>query len=197
MPRHLVLFLRAPRLGVGKRRLAREIGDVAAQRFQRLMIAVLLRRLATDRRWRLRIALTPDRARACRWSRAIETLGQGGGDLGIRMQRALRACHPGPVVLVGADIPALGACEVAAAFRMLGNRDVVFGPAEDGGFWLIGARHPRCLPPLFRGVQWSSPKALADTVAGLPRRLTVGFVARLPDVDDAEAYRRHAPRRCF
>src|SRR5204863_9856325 len=49
MRRHLILFVRAPLLGVGKRRLAREIGDVAAVRFEQLMIALLQRRLAADR----------------------------------------------------------------------------------------------------------------------------------------------------
>ena len=62
MRRHLVLFVRAPALGHGKRRLARAIGDVAALGFERLMIARLLRRLGNDRRWQLRIALTPDHA---------------------------------------------------------------------------------------------------------------------------------------
>jgi len=60
MRRHLVLFVRAPQLGRGKRRLAQEIGDVATVRFERLMLALLLRRLGRDRRWRLRIAVTPD-----------------------------------------------------------------------------------------------------------------------------------------
>src|SRR5204862_3495002 len=62
MRRTLVLFVRAPLLGTGKRRLARDIGDVAALRFERSMIALLLRRLAKDRRWRLRIVVTPDKA---------------------------------------------------------------------------------------------------------------------------------------
>jgi uncharacterized protein len=199
MRRHLVLFVRAPRLGVGKRRLARGIGDVAAVRFERLMIALLLRRLTGNRRWRLRIAVTPDTARrpARDWRRKIETVGQGSGDLGTRMYRALQGCPPGPVVLIGADIPMLDARVIAEAFRLLGNRDVVFGPAEDGGFWLVGARHPRILPNFFRGVRWSGPDALADTLARLPRRTSAGYVDRLADVDDAEAYRRLAPQRGF
>jgi rSAM/selenodomain-associated transferase 1 len=199
MRRHLVLFVRAPALGIGKRRLARDIGDVAAVRFERLMVSLLLRRLAGDGRWRLRIAVTPDKARhrARYWRHGIGAAGQGGGDLGQRMDRALRACPPGPVVLVGADIPALGARQVDAAFRLLGTRDVVFGPAEDGGFWLVGARHPGRLPPLFERVRWSSPHALADTLAALPRRIAAGFVERLEDVDDAGAYRRLAPGRGF
>jgi uncharacterized protein len=199
MRRHLVLFVRAPELGHGKRRLAREIGDVATVRFERLMLALLLRRLAADRRWRLRIAVTPDKARrrARYWRRGVDVTGQGGGDLGVRMRRALAACPPGPVVLVGGDIPALAARHVATAFHQLGGCDLVFGPAEDGGFWLVGARRRPRLPPLFDKVRWSSPHALADTLADLPRRVTVGFVDRLEDVDDGEAYRRLMPRRGF
>ena len=199
MQRTLVLFVRAPQLGAGKRRLAREIGAAAALRFERIMIARLLRRFAPDRRWRLRLAVTPDEARrrARFWHPGTAAVGQGGGDLGMRMWGALRACPPGPAVLVGADIPALAARHVWAAFRLLGSHDLAFGPAEDGGFWLVGARRPRHLPALFSGVRWSGPHALADTLARLPRRMTVGFAERLEDVDDADAYRRLLPRRGF
>jgi len=117
--------------------------------------------------------------------------------LGIRMRRALSASPRGPVVLVGGDIPALAARHVAAAFHLLGQHALVFGPAEDGGFWLVGARCGPRLPSLFERVRWSGPFALADTLARLPRRVSVGFVDRLEDVDDGEAYRRLAPRRGF
>jgi glycosyltransferase A (GT-A) superfamily protein (DUF2064 family) len=143
--------------------------------------------------------MTPDRARQARriHRSAAEVTAQGRGDLGSRMDRALRAFVRGPVVLVGADIPALGPVEVATAFRLLGSHDLVFGPAEDGGFWLVGARNPRRFSRLFRRVRWSSPYALSDTLAGLPRVATVGFAARLSDVDDAASYNRLAPRRGF
>jgi rSAM/selenodomain-associated transferase 1 len=195
----LILFVREPMLGSGKRRLAREVGDVTAVRFERLMIALLLRRLAKDGRWRLRIAVTPDKAcrRARQWRTGVEAVGQGEGDLGRRMRRALETCPPGPVVLIGADIPALMPRHVAPAFRLLGSCDLVFGPAEDGGFWLIGARHPSRLPPLFERVRWSGPYALADSLAGLPRRIKVGYADRLEDVDDGSAYRRRKPNRGF
>lgn len=199
MQRHLVLFIRAPALGRGKRRLAKGVGDVAAVRFERLMLALLLRRLAADRRWRLRIAAAPDRTcPSIRHSRCgIEVVPQGGGDLGSRMRRAIAGAPPGPVVLVGADIPAITAGHVAAAFRVLGSRDLVFGPAADGGFWLVGVRRRRHLSRLFEQVRWSGPHALADTLGGVPRGVTIGFVDRLEDVDDAEAYRRLRPRRGF
>src|SRR6202030_1983918 len=103
--RHLVLFARAPRWGVGKRRLARDIGDAAALRFERAMLGLLVRRLGDDRRWRLRLVVTPDRARrrARLWAQGVAIAAQGAGDLGQRMRRALAACPPGPAVLVGSD----------------------------------------------------------------------------------------------
>jgi hypothetical protein len=114
-------------------------------------------------------------------------MAQGRGDLGMRMRRALAACPPGPKLLVGSDIPGLNASHIAVAFALLGRHDVVFGPAADGGYWLVGCR---CRPPDFGQVRWSSQHALADTLANLPQSLSVGFAATLDDVDDGVAYRR-------
>jgi hypothetical protein len=189
MRRTLVLFVRLPRLGTGKRRLARDIGAAAALRFERLMLARSLLRLGRDRRWRLCLAVTPDRA-ARRWPGGLRAMPQGRGDLGERMRRALAACRPGPAILVGSDIPGLTAAHVGAAFALLGRHDIVFGPADDGGFWLVGCRHR---PPHFGAVRWSSRHALADVLKNLPDTLSVGFAARLDDVDDGAAYRRLAP----
>ena len=199
MRRHLILFLRVPQLGTGKRRLARDIGELAALRFQRQMIAILVRRLGRDRRWRLRLAVTPDRSRPRRLSLSAETeiVSQGGGDLGRCMRRVLADCPPGPAVLVGSDIPDLLAAHIARAFRVIGRHDLVFGPTADGGFWLMGARRSPRLPPLFGAVRWSGPHALADVVGNLPRSVSVGWAACLNDVDDGAAYRCYMPRRGF
>jgi len=190
MPRTLILFARAPRLGTGKKRLARDIGALAALRFERLMLARNLRRLGRDPRWRLRLAVTPDRA-ARNWPGAMP---QGSGDLGERMRRALAACRPGPAILIGSDIPGLSAAHIAEAFALLGWHDMVFGPANDGGFWLVGCRHR---PPDFGWVRWSTRHALDDVLANLPKSLSVGFAATLDDVDDGAAYRRIEGLRGF
>jgi rSAM/selenodomain-associated transferase 1 len=193
------VFARAPVFGRGKRRLARDIGDLAALRFERLMLARLLRRLGRDGRWHLRLAVAPDYARHRKrlWPREVPITGQGRGDLGERMRRTLAACPPGPALLIGTDIPALGPQHIAEAFRLLGRHDVVFGPAMDGGFWLVGARRSPCLPPLFGKVRWSGPHALEDVLANLPPQVSVGFAARLEDVDDGLSFRCLAPRRGF
>lgn len=184
----LILFVREPRLGAGKRRLARDIGAVAAVNFERLMLAQSLRRLGRDRRWRLRLAVTPDRAAR----RHPGALAQGRGDLGLRMRRALAACPPGRKLLVGSDIPGLTAAHIAAAFVLLGRHDFVLGPASDGGYWLVGCRHR---PPDFGVIRWSTLHALADTLDHLPKSLSVGFAATLDDVDDGAAYARVMRRR--
>ena len=181
----LVIFARLPRLGTGKRRLARDICASAALSFQRTMLAQTLRRLARDPRWRTYIAATPDRSRP--WPGGISLLAQGRGDLGMRMARTARALPPGPVVIVGCDIPGMTAGHVAAAFRKLGSFDAVFGPATDGGYWLVGLRRrPRFIDP-FTNVRWSTRHALADTVAGLGGA-RVAMVAMLADVDDGDAF---------
>ncbi len=197
--KHLIIMAKSPQLGRVKRRLGRDIGDVAALRFYRFCLSHAVLRLASDRRWRTVLAIDADRDTAARiWPsrRQVDRVPQGQGDLGRRMQRLLVNLPPGPAIIVGSDIPAIRAHHIAEAFKLLGGGDAVLGPARDGGYWLVGLkRSPTVLRP-FAGVRWSSPHALADTLKNLAGR-RVGFAALLCDVDTAEAWRReraHAER---
>lgn len=180
------VFARAPRLGTVKRRLAREIGDRAALRFHQRTLARVLRALAADRRYRTVLAATPDRA-AARWPARVVVVDQGAGDLGVRMQRLMERCRHGRAVIVGCDIPGLTAADVAAAFRALGRADAVFGPAEDGGYWLVGVGPRRPSSPFAR-VRWSSAYALADTRANFAG-WRVALLRVLSDVDTVADFR--------
>ena len=193
----LIVFAKAPRLGAAKRRLAREAGTLAAWRFYRRNSLDLLRRLGGDPRWGTVLAVTPDRDAAARfWPPELPRLAQGPGDLGHRMDRAMRRLPPGPVVLVGSDIPGIRRRHVAEAFRALGRADAVFGPAADGGYWLVGLRRCPRMPQLFEGVRWSSEHALADTLANLPRGMRHALLEELSDVDTAaDLARIRASRR--
>ena len=175
----VIVFARAPRLGAVKRRLARGIGAMAALRFYRAQLAATLR-AARDPRWQLVLAATPDRARA-RWPAQVPRQPQGHGDLGARMLRALSRHRR--AVLVGSDIPGLTRDDLAAAFRALGRADAVIGPAEDGGYWLVGFSPRRPAKP-FADVRWSTRHALADTLANFAGR-RVALLRRLRDVDTA------------
>ena len=194
--RHLIVFARAPRFGAVKTRLARDIGRGAAWTFHRRTLAEILKRLAPDKRWQTWIAVTPDAFAAIpfrpRPSQGTRVIGQGRGDLGIRMANAFAwVAPPGPAVLIGADIPGVRARHIAEAFRKLGAHDAVFGPAADGGYWLVGFRRPPGAKA-FKGVRWSSPRALADTLANLKGLDIAPPLEILADVDDGAAYRKAA-----
>ncbi|RVU37829.1 glycosyltransferase [Hwanghaeella grinnelliae] len=187
----LLIFAKEPRLGRVKSRLARDIGATAALHFYRGNLTRLHRQLSVHSRWRVIWCLAPDRAVHARraWPRGVKRQAQGRGDLGQRMARALNDAPPGPVLLIGSDIPAIDAASMQQAISLLGRKDAVFGPAEDGGYWLVGFRRIRPVPyGLFRGVRWSGPFALGDTIATLPAGARVGFAAVLPDVDDGPSY---------
>lgn len=193
----LVIFLRAPQRGAVKRRLAREIGARQAHAFYAGVSRDVVRRLAKGHRWHLSLAVTPDTlaARARFWPASIPRLPQGTGDLGRRMGRVFASLPPGPVVIVGTDIPGLSGRHIEQAFATLRCNEAVFGPAADGGYWLIGLARRRLAPRplasrLFRGVRWSTAHALDDTRTNLPKGASGPLLARLEDVDDAASWRR-------
>ncbi len=191
-------MVKAPVAGRVKTRLGRDIGMTSAAWWFRHQMARTIRNLR-DPRWETVLAVSPDRARLVAPSmpgpKAVQ-IGQGRGDLGARMARLFRGLPPGPVVIVGADIPGVRRRHVARAFAALGRHEAVFGPALDGGYWLVGLQRLRPPPPgLFEGVRWSSPDALADSIATLPG-WRVAKVDVLRDVDRvADLPGAHQPLR--
>ena len=183
-------MVKEPRPGRVKTRLGREIGMTRAAWWFRHQSLALLRRLR-DPRWEMVLAVSPDReGLASRvWPADLQRIPQGSGDLGQRMARALGRTS-GPTVLIGADIPGVSRRHIARAFSTLGQAASVVGPAMDGGFWLIGLRHPRFQPPeMFRNTRWSHPRTLSDTLPTLPQ--PVAFTDMLADVDNAEDLLTH------
>lgn len=188
--RRLVVMVKAPAAGRVKTRLAQQVGSTRATSFYRHTVAAVLARVGASRAWQTLLAVTPD-TQLChrRWPAHLDRIAQGSGDLGQRMQRIMSRQRPGPVVIIGTDIPAVRPAHIAAAFAALGPCDAVLGPAQDGGYWLVGLRRiPRVLSA-FGGVRWSSPHALQDTLANLAG-YRVACAATLGDVDDADALAR-------
>ncbi len=181
----LVVMVKEPRAGRVKTRLGRDIGMTAAAWWFRHQVRRLLRQIH-DPRWVTVLAVAPDRAgMASRvWPAHLPRWPQGRGDLGDRMARTMSRAG-GPVCVIGADVPGITRAHIAHAFAALGDHDAVFGPAEDGGYWLIGLRRARPSPRgLFHGVRWSSEHALADTFASLGG-LRIAQIETLRDVDTA------------
>jgi len=187
---HLVAFVKAPHLGRVKTRLAADVGAVAAWAFYRRTTGAILNRLGFRGRWQPWLAITPDAAvTPGPWPSAWRRIGQGTGDLGQRMARVMRELPPGPLIIIGTDVPDIRPEHIARAFRALGRHDAVLGPASDGGYWLVGLhRRPR-RPEIFQGVRWSTEFALADTLANT-RGLDVAMLDVLDDVDDGAGLER-------
>lgn len=182
---------KVPVAGRVKTRLARELGVATATRFARHATMAVLARMAHPA-WHTTVAVTPDGGTRWRlWPSHAHRMPQGHGRLGLRMQRIMDSMGPGPVVIIGTDIPGIRADHVRDAFRLLGRHDAVFGPATDGGYWLVGLKRRPRVPRIFQAVRWSSPHALADTLANLGG-LSIARVAILPDVDTAEDLARSA-----
>lgn len=197
-PGLLLVFARAPRRGEVKQRLAAEIGAEAALQAHRRLVTDTLGRLSgmdgvDTELWVAGVAGIEVR----RWARTygVPLRAQTGADLGERMHRGLLAglATSGRVLLVGSDCPEVDGAYVRKAIGLLDRCDVVLGPAEDGGYGLIGVRCgvENDLTAIFSGVAWGGPSVLAET-----RRRCAGAgleVALLPviwDVDDAAGWRR-------
>ena len=190
MRRWLVIMAKQPRAGRVKSRLARKIGSPEATRFYRVTLSRLLRAVSKDPRWTTVLAVTPDNAAGDPvWADGFSVIGQGSGDLGVRMQHIMTALPPGPVNVIGSDIPDISPSHIERAFRLLGDNDAVFGPARDGGYWLVGLKRRPHVPRIFERARWSTKHALKDTLRNC-RRLSVGFADTLADVDRRKDWRK-------
>lgn len=188
MRRSLLIYTKPPRIGLAKTRLAGGLGRTEARRIAHMTLARTLR-AALDPRWQTTLYVAPDRAVTDGLGRAGVRLArrpQGSGDLGARLERGLSEAPRGPVLFIGADAPEISRALIWRAFRALDRHDAVFGPANDGGFWLFGLhKNARTTSP-FRNVRWSGPHALSDVQANLPAGARVAQLPELIDLDEAD-----------
>jgi rSAM/selenodomain-associated transferase 1 len=163
----------------GKTRLAPHLSPSRVASLRSALFADALVTLATVPD--VTIFFTPDEAEreiAALAGPARRLVAQGGGDLGARMLRALQLLldvSPGGALLVGTDIPLLTADHLREAEETLrSNGGVVLGPADDGGYYLIGMREAHA--GLFEGIAWGTARVLTDTLRAAER---IGVEARL------------------
>ena len=185
--RELLVFVKAPRAGSVKTRLAAAIGDdLAAEVYRALTAAVMKATAAVDpAEFRRVVCFAPSDARAeiAAWLPGEVLVSQAEGDLGARMEQAFAASFARgsrSSVLIGTDSLDVDRVAVADAFAALENADCVLRGAVDGGYTLIGLR--RSQPSLFSGLAWSSEGVLAETLA-LARAAGLRVVVHGPDGD--------------
>lgn len=199
----VIIFVKYPAPGAAKTRLAKNLGEIAAAEWYRVCAEHIVRTVSRLPDSRCIVACPPALkasiandgvARVQKWLAPIAaeatTFGEQAvdEDLGKRMYHALdNALQAGSqkAVLIGSDIPDISESTVARAFSALDNHEVVFGPAIDGGYYLVGAS--RLHPNLFQGITWSTGTVLRDnTSQAASVGLKVASCSTLPVLQDID-----------
>ncbi|MBL8200232.1 MAG: DUF2064 domain-containing protein [Chromatiales bacterium] len=185
-PVTLVAFCRRPAPGVGKRRLARDLGEADTLAISQLLLATTLEDLAA---WPGPRVLAPAEPADESWARSLpvaldDVVAQPAGNLGERLgavDRALRQRGHGRLLFIGSDAPVLAATDYVDAASAFASHDVVLGPALDGGVTCMGSR--RAWPDL-AALPWSGAHLHAALQACCESAgLTVHNLATRYDVD--------------
>lgn len=192
----ILLFTREPLLGQVKTRLYPATGHEQAL----LLYEAMLRRVASMLEdanladWDLLVTSNPSHKTFISICNKKNIYLQMEGDLGQKMAaataQALAREEVQSVLVIGSDCPAMGPDYLNAAIAALeeGN-DVVLGPADDGGYVLLGLR--RVIPELFAGIPWGSSEVLKASLRQLDRlKVPYQLLETLWDVDRAEDLRR-------
>lgn len=194
----LIVFLKVPRRGQVKTRLAAALGDEAALAVYRQLLTSVLDTIASLESVELRF--TPDEAGSeispLRRHEHWTLCPQQNGDLGARLVRAFaESFHAGcrRVVVIGSDCPAVTLDDVHVAHSAIADHDLVLGPACDGGYWLIGLRSS--CPELFSEMPWGTSSVFDETMRrARALNLKVRILRTLSDVDTADDWQRFLAR---
>ena len=196
--KRLIIFTRYPEPGTTKTRLIPLLGAEGAADLQRKMMEhtlVQVKRLSTSRELSVEIRYEGGNESLMKnWlGPDFDYRSQGTGDLGLRMQRSFEdAFRPGTdaAVIIGTDIPDLSGAVIQKAFDVLKQKNVVLGPAKDGGYYLIGLQKDslsQAIPYLFTGINWGKDGVLNKTLEVVKSLgLNFSLIDELEDVDRPE-----------
>ena len=189
-PDEIIMFTRFPVAGKAKTRLIPELGAKGAAQLQRRLTENAIRVLrdtARDRCVKPTVCFTGGRRREFRsWLGSdLNYRAQGRGDLGARMRQSFEAAFAQgarKVLAVGTDVPGVSSNILRQAITALEGHDIVLGPAEDGGYYLIGMK--RFKPELFAGIDWGTGRVAKQTRAVIQSLgLSVMELPMLNDID--------------
>ncbi|WP_179337070.1 TIGR04282 family arsenosugar biosynthesis glycosyltransferase [Winogradskyella ludwigii] len=181
----VIVFVKNIKLGTVKTRLAKTIGDYGAFDVYTELVKITEKATETldfDKRIYFSNAVVDTQ-----WKNEFKTV-QHGSDLGERMLNAFKegfAAGYEKIVLIGSDLPDINSTHITKGIDALNTSEVVFGPAEDGGYYLVGMS--KLNTSIFTNKPWSQPHLLKSTLQELHKNnVTVSTLDILNDIDTYE-----------
>ena len=196
----LLIFTRNPELGKGKRRLAATVGDQAALNIYKFLlnhtVAITKNLYAVKQVYYSEEIWENDIWDNQKFDKKVQI----GEDLGIRMANAFQEGfqnHYQKIIIIGSDMLDLSQEDLENAFKALEKNDFVVGPAEDGGYYLLGMK--KFMPALFKSKTWGTATVLKDTLADLEQESTallktkndVDYYEDIKDIDAFKPFLKH------
>jgi rSAM/selenodomain-associated transferase 1 len=195
----LLVFLKYPAPGQVKTRLALHLGDERAAELYREWIGLVLGQVQPFRRHGRIVGCFAGAMKDefASWNTLVDEWQlQPNGDLGERLRAGFETAHAcgSPVAAIGTDCLELDAVLLETAFDMLTEKDAVFGPAQDGGYYLVGTARP--LPGFFDGIPWSCSRTLDSHLTRCrDKGWSVGLLPPRRDIDTWEDWLQHCADR--
>ena len=187
----LIVFVKNSVLGKVKTRLAKDIGNQAAFEVYKILVSKTeqaIQYLPIDKH-----IYFSDTIEETEWINDFKTIQQG-NDLGERMKNAFKGSFEKGyqhIVLIGSDLPDISEDLIQKAFGKLKTFDTVFGPAEDGGYYLVGMKQLH--NNLFDNIPWSTSEVFEETMKALKSQsISVGLLEKLNDIDTFEDLKNSA-----
>lgn len=188
------IFAKAAVPGAVKTRLARDVGDAAALRIHQRLCRHVVEQCVAAGADGVEIWAALDSQDPFLHAFGLPVLEQQGRELGTRLDFAMRhglARHR-RVVIVGADVYSLHAAYLQQALKALQTSEIVIGPAQDGGYVLVGAS--RSLPVVFQDIPWGTAEVMGATLDRLlSNMISFELLPERWDIDTLDDIRRHAP----
>jgi len=188
----VIVFAKYPEPGNVKTRIGNFLGHQFSCQIYEAMLLDLIEKLAFQNLWSCHLYIyPPDKTKVFATAfqlNADNVFPQQGSELGMRMYNAfIEQIRLGSneIICIGSDIPAISCQHIDTAFKALSEYDSVVGPAEDGGYYLIGFRKGAVSDICFSGIQWSSCSVFYETVLKLKiSGLSYSSIQTLRDLDD-------------
>ena len=182
---NLIIFVRRPEISLGKTRLKKRIGKILGANFYYYNLIQTIKRLNADKRINITICTTPDSS-IRNWPKNIfktlPRIAQGSGDIGKKMWKIL-SDNSSKKIIIGSDIPNITSKIIIKAWKKLYSSQIVLGPSEDGGFWLIGLSQNHKIKKLFYNINWSRSDTLAQVINNINSSVNISYVDTLMDID--------------